>query len=100
MHTHRCILHPYTTLFRSRQPVPIHASASGKVIASQYEDTPRRRLLSSSPLKEFTPHTLTDPAELERSEEHTSELQSRGHIVFRLLLENIKKSKHTHYKNS
>src|SRR5690625_3119268 len=29
-----------------------------------------------------------DPTRLDRSEEHTSELQSRGHIVCRLLLEN------------
>src|SRR5437870_12319423 len=31
----------------------------------------------------------------ERSEEHTSELQSRGHLVCRLLLEKKKKIKHT-----
>src|SRR5690625_6250523 len=30
---------------------------------------------------------LTRVAEIERSEEHTSELQSRGHLVCRLLLE-------------
>src|SRR5207253_7489827 len=30
-----------------------------------------------------------------RSEEHTSELQSRGHLVCRLLLEKKKKHKHT-----
>src|SRR5690625_5876373 len=37
-----------------------------------------------------------------RSEEHTSELQSRGHLVCRLLLEKKKKqttnSQHAHYK--
>src|SRR5690625_6285524 len=32
---------------------------------------------------------------LDRSEEHTSELQSRGHLVCRLLLEKKKKKKHT-----
>src|SRR5690625_6977176 len=31
-----------------------------------------------------------------RSEEHTSELQSRGHIVCRLLLEKKKKHKHNY----
>src|SRR5690625_6695092 len=31
----------------------------------------------------------------ERSEEHTSELQSRGHLVCRLLLEKKKKIQHT-----
>src|SRR5439155_14562213 len=35
----------------------------------------------------------TDQAR-ERSEEHTSELQSRGHLVCRLLLEKKKKKKH------
>src|SRR5437870_9329997 len=33
---------------------------------------------------------LDEPALLERSEEHTSELQSRGHLVCRLLLEKKK----------
>src|SRR5437870_8764412 len=32
-----------------------------------------------------------------RSEEHTSELQSRGHLVCRLLLEKKKKKKHKEY---
>src|SRR5690625_5961653 len=40
---------------------------------------------------EQIPHEVRD-ADLERSEEHTSELQSRGHLVCRLLLE---KKKHT-----
>src|SRR5690625_5723019 len=31
------------------------------------------------------------PADIDRSEEHTSELQSRGHLVCRLLLEKKKK---------
>src|SRR5690625_6205971 len=33
-----------------------------------------------------------------RSEEHTSELQSRGHLVCRLLLEKKKKQKHTQFR--
>src|SRR5690625_6708852 len=35
-----------------------------------------------------------DPLEGERSEEHTSELQSRGHLVCRLLLEKKQKLRH------
>src|SRR5207253_4675048 len=35
-----------------------------------------------------------------RSEEHTSELQSRGHLVCRLLLEKKKKKKILRYRNS
>jgi IclR family acetate operon transcriptional repressor len=57
--------HPLRVHLEAGSRVPIHASASGKMIVSQYGDTPRRRLLSSSPLKEFTPYTVTDPAELE-----------------------------------
>src|SRR2546422_6524672 len=34
-----------------------------------------------------------------RSEEHTSELQSRLHLVCRLLLEKKKKHKHIHYNH-
>src|SRR5690625_6800960 len=40
-------------------------------------------------LEALMPHParLGDPQEYARSEEHTSELQSRGHLVCRLLLE-------------
>src|SRR5690625_5389034 len=43
---------------------------------------------------DFSYDTLVTEAEksLERSEEHTSELQSRGHLVCRLLLEKKKKT--------
>src|SRR5207253_10539689 len=37
---------------------------------------------------------LADQLGEERSEEHTSELQSRGHLVCRLLLEKKKNNKH------
>ena len=57
--------HPLRVHLEAGSRVPIHASASGKMIASQYGQTPRRRLLTSSLLREFTPHTLTDPAEIE-----------------------------------
>src|SRR5437660_8396043 len=65
----RSTLFPYTTLFRSpsaaRGPVPV-------------------RRASRSPTPAGPP---------DRSEEHTSELQSRGHLVCRLLLEKKKKKK-------
>src|SRR5205809_5830199 len=38
-----------------------------------------------------------DGREIVRSEEHTSELQSRLHLVCRLLLEKKKKSQRTHH---
>src|SRR5207253_11422481 len=40
-----------------------------------------------------TPGCISRPTASDRSEEHTSELQSRGHLVCRLLLE--KKNKYT-----
>src|SRR5690625_7122971 len=39
--------------------------------------------------------SVSPPRETERSEEHTSELQSRGHLVCRLLLEKKNKNKDT-----
>src|SRR5215510_15468368 len=71
----RSTLFPYTTLFRSRR---------GGACARSAQRT------SASHAR---PHP---PAP--RSEEHTSELQSRGHLVCRLLLE--KKKKHPHPLNS
>src|SRR5216684_5308225 len=59
----RSTLFPYTTLFRSDLDGSVHRGRQGP---------------------------LTLPAEV-RSEEHTSELQSRLHLVCRLLLEKKKK---------
>src|SRR5437868_12935215 len=72
----RSTLFPYTTLFRSRSIVA-GASEAGDRKNHGSGAMPRTRL-----------------PELERSEEHTSELQSRFDLVCRLLLE--KKKKHTH----
>src|SRR2546428_6697820 len=66
----RSTLFPYTTLFRSR---PRRAKPS------RPPKTTRQRLPSAS----------------SRSEEHTSELQSRSDLVCRLLLEKKKKKKKT-----
>src|SRR2546422_6038899 len=72
----RSTLFPYTTLFRSlghvaEAPHPAHALAADALGLGV---------------------ALEDPAVLEgeRSEEHTSELQSRLHLVCRLLLEKKK----------
>src|SRR2546422_4669447 len=64
----RSTLFPYTTLFRSWQQNP------------------------SSPLLQNYAHGSC-PAGKYRSEEHTSELQSRLHLVCRLLLEKKKKER-------
>src|SRR5687768_18275777 len=66
-------LFPYTTLFRSRGlPRP---------------DVPAALGLPAPDLRRSGPGRRRPAGELSRSEEHTSELQSRLHLVCRLLLE-------------
>src|SRR3989442_5507421 len=82
----RSTLFPYTTLFRSgRRPGHhlIEHGAEGIEIAPAVEVRLAEGLLGA--------HVL-DRADREpgRSEEHTSELQSRPHLVCRLLLEKKK----------
>src|SRR5215203_7091585 len=70
----RSTLFPYTTLFRS--------SSTGW----------RRSSTGSSGERRSSPGAAADPgAGRARSEEHTSELQSRQYLVCRLLLEKKKK---------
>src|SRR2546422_2393031 len=78
----RSTLFPYTTLFRSRAEPRDAAPLQ-----------PRRqaRCYVSSSVRTWSGSSLTK-YEL-RSEEHTSELQSRLHLVCRLLLEKKKKKK-------
>src|SRR5438445_3108782 len=73
----RSTLFPYTTLFRSSR------NRSGKAwspIRSTGSGSSRRKTSSRD-----------DPEPVERSEEHTSELQSRQYLVCRLLLEKKKR---------
>src|SRR2546422_6810276 len=74
----RSTLFPYTTLFRSTSP-------SGVVRAcAEYFEDPRR------PERGLVRRLVW--RNRSRSEEHTSELQSRLHLVCRLLLEKKKRS--------
>src|SRR5687768_18141984 len=83
----RSTLFPYTTLFRSQAP------RDG--LAARRRWGPSRRPAAST--RWFCPARCRgwrDPARRarrRRSEEHTSELQSRLHLVCRLLLEKKKK---------
>ncbi|MHB1711455.1 MAG: IclR family transcriptional regulator [Acidimicrobiales bacterium] len=45
--------------------VPIHASASGKMLLSQMSPSQRRQLLAHAPLRRYTPKTVTDLDTLE-----------------------------------
>src|SRR5690625_6649115 len=56
--------------------------------------------LSKRPPSWIMAAELVETSRLWRSEEHTSELQSRGHLVCRLLLEKKKKIKQDNDKNS
>src|SRR5258707_7339464 len=79
----RSTLFPYTTLFRSdlRRRPPRHRAQPEQSGGAERVDGPLRggrAALSARP---------EDPPDCSRSEEHTSELQSRQYLVCRLLLE-------------
>src|SRR2546429_6486094 len=90
----RSTLFPYTTLFRSRRSPPrfrrrrlwCHRNSGDKT--SRLASPHRKRTLRVSlrrPCESALSHSSS-----RRSEEHTSELQSRLHLVCRLLLEKKK----------
>src|SRR2546429_6279509 len=88
----RSTLFPYTTLFRSQ----LDSETTGE----------RRQGVLGRAVDHAEPVDLAsrdrghddDMAATPRSEEHTSELQSRLHLVCRLLLEKKKKNNHEIYK--
>src|SRR3989441_6950129 len=91
----RSTLFPYTTLFRShRAEVEIVPERDGRVGAGRAEIAHRR-----DPPDDVTLHgpplhlgvCVDQPRD--RSEEHTSELQSLAYLVCRLLLEKKKKQR-------
>src|SRR3712207_7275795 len=91
----RSTLFPYTTLFRSTREVRGSARrrAGGGLASVGVDRRARRPLLDGhhvGPGRDDTGRRLTSFGP--RSEEHTSELQSRQYLVCRLLLE--KKKKH------
>src|SRR5258708_31858102 len=80
----RSTLFPYTTLFRSL--LAHHRHCSGDGAANHRLAEPRRQ--RGDKAGQILSRGLVD---LDRSEEHTSELQSPDHLVCRLLLEKKKK---------
>src|SRR3712207_7075962 len=85
----RSTLFPYTTLFRSKSPPALNARPSpasttaemSRSASTRFQMPDRSRCISKS-MAFIAP----------RSEEHTSELQSRQYLVCRLLLEKKKKN--------
>src|SRR2546429_2919912 len=89
----RSTLFPYTTLFRSRGLIDVAVGpADGLPTVSAFGADRRRHERPADQANEHDGHYQTE-AQDHRSEEHTSELQSRLHLVCRLLLE---KKKHKH----
>src|SRR2546430_11316904 len=93
----RSTLFPYTTLFRSGGPQLVGAEP-----LEQLGPRPEDRLVRAEPLVaradqrvavERLDVELAVRRRVDRSEEHTSELQSQSNLVCRLLLEKKKKYK-------
>src|SRR2546429_7214989 len=90
----RSTLFPYTTLFRSPNSASmktIYNSLSVGLLIFVYLNTNAQQTCQQS-----KNHPEQDKT---RSEEHTSELQSRLHLVCRLLLEKKKKHEQSKYFN-
>src|SRR5947207_12214959 len=93
----RSTLFPYTTLFRSWDEsacgLGLTIEEDGKVIRAQYDCFSHQNVRAKIALEN------KGIFEWDRSEEHTSELQSHSDLVCRLLLEKKKKDKKQKYKN-
>src|SRR5207249_10890880 len=92
-------LFPYTTLFRSKSNVDYLFRATGSVLKFDgflkvYEEGKDQKDEDDEDLKHKLPAVSEGETlrfkEIRRSEEHTSELQSRFDLVCRLLLEKKK----------
>src|SRR3712207_8933214 len=94
----RSTLFPYTTLFRSHAEGGRAAPRllpGGPLQTTALTSVSGRRKASATPGYTTFPSTTLSPSRRDgRSEEHTSELQSRQYLVCRLLLEKKKKNKH------
>src|SRR5690348_18098569 len=96
----RSTLFPYTTLFRSRLARGQRVVGSGNIEELSHERKNRAQMklhydfsksirnpYLSKAKKRLTSHWTRKYRKMQRSEEHTSELQSPVHLVCRLLLE-------------
>src|SRR5688572_30881387 len=94
----RSTLFPYTTLFRSRPDRRLDQARAGARAAHRLGARLARRARAHAAHRQATAERLGDHRAAfswyqrahERSEEHTSELQSQSNLVCRLLLEKKK----------
>src|SRR3712207_7100160 len=93
----RSTLFPYTTLFRSRKSVRLSLRRTARGIRPRSDPQRHQHVLGAlvGRVEHQRRRARVGEAELRvlalRSEEHTSELQSRQYLVCRLLLEKKKK---------
>src|SRR5687768_18120393 len=87
----RSTLFPYTTLFRSYSSLPLALGYTHWLVGGFWIIAAKRKIICA--IHFLITHFLSLQLLLPRSEEHTSELQSRLHLVCRLLLEKKKKKK-------
>src|SRR5256885_5074158 len=95
----RSTLFPYTTLFRSN-PLPAKWSSPAARYQSTMRASTRPRVLAMNVSSARAAASATSgcrKARRERSEEHTSELQSPCNLVCRLLLEKKKNNYQSYY---
>src|SRR5690554_7063084 len=92
----RSTLFPYTTLFRSSGTNLLNWLLVNVQIKTKKRKTRKKNYKTL--FRVSLPMLLN--RNKQRSEEHTSELQSRPHLVCRLLLEKKKKKKKYQYKTS
>src|SRR3712207_8904272 len=95
----RSTLFPYTTLFRSRRAEHVAETdggedSSGIEVAGGLDGPLRQGLRRAHDRRRCDRLVGRDEHEGLRSEEHTSELQSRQYLVCRLLLEKKKQLPH------
>src|SRR5258707_7337896 len=84
----RSTLFPYTTLFRSRLKLRLDQCTADTEVSKPA--IPHREPMRDHPDRKINLYALA-PSMFHRSEEHTSELQSRQYLVCRLLLEKTKR---------
>src|SRR2546422_2241135 len=86
----RSTLFPYTTLFRSWEQAITTASVGSSLRAATARTSSLQFVRGVNAKNSSRRESTSSSNRLKRSEEHTSELQSRLHLVCRLLLEKKK----------